>query len=374
MAESRTRSAATARRRLQQRLRAARVRIRFWQLRAEAASPTSRGIAWALAAGLAFQIASASMRALSIAIDPLMAQFLRYFVGLLPLVPLVMRVGIGGLRPESMSGHAWRSALHTLGLVLWFLALPHMPLADMTAIGFTTPLFVLIGAAWLLREPMSPARWIAVLVGFAGVIVIVGPGMAGTGGWWNLVMLASAPVFAASFLLTKVLTRRDSPTVIVFWQTVLVTVMSLPIALPFWVWPTAGQWGLALIGGICGTVGHYFLTRSFASADISATQSVKFVDLLWAALIGWLAFGDLLSPTTLLGGAIIIASIVALARYEGRNVHPVAGAGAGAAEATASTAPVAAANAADAADAADQTVQTDQTVPSAPSAPPDRPA
>jgi drug/metabolite transporter (DMT)-like permease len=128
-------------------------------------------------------------------------------------------------------------------------------------------------------------------------------------------------VFAASFLLTKVLTRRDSPTVIVFWQTVLVTVMSLPIALPFWVWPTTGQWGLALIGGICGTAGHYFLTRSFASADISATQSVKFVDLLWAALIGWLAFGDLLSPTTLLGGAIIVASIVALARYEGRDAR-----------------------------------------------------
>jgi len=365
MAESRTRSAATARRRLQQRLRAVRVRIRSWRMRAEAASPTSRGIAWALAAGLAFQIASASMRALSIAIDPMMAQFLRYFVGLLPLLPLVMRVGVRALRPESMGGHAWRSALHTLGLVLWFLALPHMPLADMTAIGFTTPLFVLIGAAWLLREPMSPARWIAVIVGFAGVIVIVGPGMAGTGGWWNLVMLASAPVFAASFLLTKVLTRRDSPTVIVFWQTVLVTVMSLPIALPFWVWPTAGQWGLALIGGVCGTVGHYFLTRSFASADISATQSVKFVDLLWAALIGWLAFGDLLSPTTLLGGTIIVASIVALARYEGRGDRAAARAGTvGAATRSASA-------------AIDPSARTAAARPGAPPSatdPPDRPA
>jgi len=298
------------------RLRALQVRGRALRRRASGLSPTTRGILWALAAGLVFQFANASMRALTLEMAPMQAQFLRYAVGLLPVLPMLWRVGLSNLRPDSMKGQLWRSALHTGGLVLWFIALPHMPLADMTAISFTNPLFVLIGAAWLLREPMTPARWIAVAVGFAGVLVIVGPGMTGSGGWYNLIMLASAPVFAASFLLTKVLTRRDSAAVIVFWQTLLITLMSLPLAVPFWVAPTGTQWLLALIGGVAGTAGHYFLTRSFASADISATQSVKFVDLLWAALIGWLAFGDVLSPTTLVGGAIIVASIVALARYE----------------------------------------------------------
>lgn len=305
--------------RMQRGLRSARVRARAARMQLSALSPTSRGILWALGAGLAFQVANGAVRALSIAIDPLQAQFLRYFVGIVPLLPLIVRAGgLHRLRPESMRGQVWRSALHTLGLVLWFSALPHMPLADMTAIGFTNPLFVLIGAAWLLKEPMNPARWIAVAVGFAGVLVIVGPGFAGTGGWYALLMLASSPVFAASFLVTKVLTRRDSASVIVLWQTVLISLMSLPLALPSWVWPTPGQWGLALVGGVAGTVGHYFLTRSFASADISATQSVKFVDLLWAALIGWLAFGDVLRPTTVLGGAVIVAAIVALERYERR--------------------------------------------------------
>lgn len=305
--------------RMQRGLRSARVRARAARMQLSALSPTSRGILWALGAGLAFQVANGAVRALSIAIDPLQAQFLRYFVGIVPLLPLIVRAGgLHRLRPESMRGQVWRSALHTLGLVLWFSALPHMPLADMTAIGFTNPLFVLIGAAWLLKEPMNPARWIAVAVGFAGVLVIVGPGLAGTGGWYALLMLASSPVFAASFLVTKVLTRRDSASVIVLWQTVLISLMSLPLALPSWVWPTPGQWGLALVGGVAGTVGHYFLTRSFASADISATQSVKFVDLLWAALIGWLAFGDVLRPTTVLGGAVIVAAIVALERYERR--------------------------------------------------------
>jgi drug/metabolite transporter (DMT)-like permease len=326
MAAPRPQAAEAALDRLRHGLRRTRVHARALRMRLAALTPTTRGILWALGAGLAFSGANGSMRALSLAIDPLQAQFLRYFVGLLPLLPMLVRTDPRSLRPHSMSGQLWRSALHTLGLVLWFTALPHMPLADMTAIGFTNPLFVLIGAAWLLREPMSTARWVAVAAGFAGVLVIVGPGLAGTGGWYNLLMLASSPVFAASFLLTKVLTRRDSASVIVLWQTLLITVMSLPLALVSWVWPTPGQWGLALIGGVCGTAGHYFLTRSFASADISATQSVKFVDLLWAGLIGWLAFNDVLRPTTLMGGAVIVGSIVLLARHESRRPPPAASA------------------------------------------------
>ena len=312
---------------MQRGLRGLKVQGRAWRMQLSALSPTTRGILWALWAGLSFQAANASVRALSLAIDPMQAQFLRYAVGILPLVPMIVAAGgLRRLRPESMKGQVWRSGLHTLGLILWFTALPHMPLADMTAIGFTNPLFVLVGAAWLLKEPMNAARWVAVAVGFAGVLVIVGPGLAGTGGWYALLMLASAPVFAASFLVTKVLTRRDSAAVIVLWQTLLITLMSLPLAVPVWVWPTPGQWGLSLIGGIAGTAGHYCLTRSFASADISATQSVKFVDLLWAALIGWLAFGDTLRPTTLLGGAVIVASIVGLERYERRAAAARAGA------------------------------------------------
>lgn len=304
-------------------LRAVRVRARAWRIRAAGLSPTTRGILWALGAGLAFQIANAAVRALSIAIDPMQAQFLRYLTGLVPLLPLVLAHsgGLHRLWPESVSGQVWRSALHTAGLILWFTALPHMPLADMTAIGFTTPLFVLVGAAWLLKEPMNPARWIAVAVGLSGVLVIVGPGVTGSGGWYTLMMLGSAPLFAASFLVTKVLTRRDAAATIVLWQTLLIALMSLPLALPGWVWPSAAFWGLALLGGVAGTVGHYFLTRSFVSADISATQSVKFVDLLWAALLGWIAFGDPLRGTTLIGGAVIIAAIVALERYE-RSLRP----------------------------------------------------
>jgi drug/metabolite transporter (DMT)-like permease len=301
---------------------AARRGLRALRQTSHSLSPTTRGLLWALSAGLLFSIASASMRALTQHAHPMQALFLRYVLGLLPLVPMLMHTPLASLKPDAMSGQVWRCALHTVGLMLWFIALPHMPLADMTAIGFTGPLFVLIGAAWLLHEPMSRPRWVAVLAGFAGVLVIVGPAISGTGGWYNLAMLASAPIFAASYLLTKVLTRKDSAKVIVLWQTLLIALMSLPLAVPFWVAMEPLHWGLALIGGVFGTVGHYCLTRSFVAVDISATQSAKFVDLLWAALLGWMLFNDTLRPTTLLGGAVIVAAIALLARHESR--HPPA--------------------------------------------------
>jgi hypothetical protein len=97
---------------------------------------------------------------------------------------------------------------------------------------------------------MRRDRWIAAMIGFAGVLVVVLPKMSGTGGWYNLVMLASAPVFAASFLITKALTRYEKPGVIVLWQAITVTVLSLPMALPNWQNPTLVQnWRGTRVGG-----------------------------------------------------------------------------------------------------------------------------
>jgi drug/metabolite transporter (DMT)-like permease len=130
------------------------------------------------------------------------------------------------------------------------------------------------------------------------------------------VMLASAPMFAASFLLTKALTRHDSPGVIIAWQAISVTLFSLPLALWHWQAVSGWQWlGFALCG-VLGSTGHYFLTRSFVVADISATQSAKFLELVWSALIGWMLFADVPSRTTLLGGVIICAATLWVARRE----------------------------------------------------------
>ena len=149
-------------------------------------------------------------------------------------------------------------------------------------------------------------------------MIVVGPKLSGAGGVYNLVMLASSPLFAASYLLTKGLTRYERVEVIVAWQAITVTLFSLPLALLHWQAPTLVQWGIFFVCGMVGSAGHYCLTRSFGVADISATQSVKFLDLVWSAALGWLFFSDTPSQSTLAGGVVICASTLWIARREAR--------------------------------------------------------
>ena len=279
----------------------------------------ARGMLWMVLGGLSFSLLNTLARALSQQLDVYQAQFLRYLMGLLVMLPLVWLHGLQAYRPVNIAGQFWRGGVHTLGLILWFTALPHISLADMTAIGFTGPIFIMIGAAWFLGEPMRRDRWIAALIGFAGVLVVVLPKMTGEGGWYNLVMLASAPVFAASFLITKALTRYEKPGVIVLWQALTVTLLSLPMALPNWQPPTVGQWLGFAATGLLGSLAHYCLTRAFHVADISATQSLRFLDLVWASLLGWLVFADVPSPSTWAGALVILLATVWIARRESRR-------------------------------------------------------
>jgi drug/metabolite transporter (DMT)-like permease len=132
-------------------------------------------------------------------------------------------------------------------------------------------------------------------------------------------MLASSPVFAASFLITKHLTRTEKPGVIVMWQSLTVTLFSLPLALLNWQTPTLWQWSGFMVAGLLGTIGHYSFTKAFSVADISATQSLRFLDLVWASLLGWLVFSDIPSKWTWLGAAVILVSTIWIARREGRR-------------------------------------------------------
>ena len=287
-------------------------------------SPTTRGLVWASVAGLTFSLLNALMRLLTLQLDPFQSLFLRYFFGLLVLLPVVWHGGFAAYRPKKMSGQFTRGAFHTLGLCLWFTALPRIPLADMTAIGFTTPIFIMVGAWFFFREAMRWERWLATAVGFTGVLIVVGPQLSGSTGGYHLLMLASAPMFAASFLLTKALTRHETPGVIIVWQSISVSLFSLPLALLHWQSLSAWQWAGFALCGVLGSAGHYCLTRSFMAADISATQSAKFLDLVWSALMGWLLFTDIPSQSTLIGGTVICAATIWVAGRESRAARAVA--------------------------------------------------
>jgi drug/metabolite transporter (DMT)-like permease len=277
-------------------------------------------MAWMALAGFLFCLLNSIARSLAQHLDPFQTQFLRYSAGLLVLLPFMLRTGLAAWRPHNLAGQGWRGLVHTSGLLLWFWALPQVPLADMTAIGFTGPIFIMTGAVLFLGEPMVRARWVAAGIGFLGVMVVVAPQFSGGSGrgFWSLVMLSSAPLFAASFLITKALTRRDRPEVIVAWQAITVALFTLPFAIPGWTWPTAEQWGWFLMTGLLGSAGHWCLTEAFRIADISATQPVKFVDMIWSSALGWIVFSEVPAAATFAGAAIIFAATTWIARREAR--------------------------------------------------------
>ena len=243
---------------------------------------------WVGSAGLLLAMVNAAMRMVALELDPFQTQFLRFLFGLVVMLPFVLRVGFRAYCPRELPGQLGRGVVQTAGQLLWFLALPHVPLAETTAIDFTGPIFVMAGAALFLCAPVGRARWAAAAVRLAGVLVVVGPRLSGEGGWYNLAMLASAPLFAASYLVAKTLTRRDPPEVIVVWQALTVCLFTLPLALPAWTWPSPAQYGWFLLCGFLGSVAHYGFSEAFRLADVSATQPLRFLEFVWAAALGFL--------------------------------------------------------------------------------------
>ena len=270
------------------------------------------------AAGFIFALLNTLLRVIALEVNPLEVQFLRYFCGLIVMLPFIVKVGLRAYSPKGLGGQMWRGIIHTSGMVLWYMALPHLTLADTTAIGFTGPIFVMIGAVIAFHEKMKWERWVSALIGFAGVLVVVGPKLNVSGGFYDLVMLGSSPLFAASALITKALTKRDRPEVIVVWQCITISLFSLPLAIPGWEWPTLLQWGIFLFSGVLGSTGHYCVTHALRVADATASQGVKFLDLIWMTALGFMVFGDRPTASTIAGGLVIVGATTWLARREAR--------------------------------------------------------
>lgn len=279
---------------------------------------------WMVATGLLFILLNTIMKKLSHEIDPWLVGFLRYLFGAAVMIPPALRLGAGALWPKAPKLQFLRGLFHAGGMMLWFAALPMVTLAELTAIGFSGPIFICLGAVLFLHERMSGARWAAVLLGFAGVLIVLKPwqggGFAGVSPGM-LLMLASAPVFAGSFLVAKALTRHDRSEVVVLWQHLWVSVLLAGFALAYWTAPTPAQWALLVLCGILGAGGHYCMVRAFRVADISAIQSVKFLELVWAAILGWVVFGTAPAGATVAGGVVILAATLLLARHESRAVE-----------------------------------------------------
>ena len=189
------------------------------------------GIWWMLVTGLFFVGVTGVVRHLGTDMNPMQAAFIRYAFGIVLIAPVLLRLYAAGNRPSRIGLHLLRGVAHGTAVMLWFFAMARIPIAQVTAIGFTTPIFTAIGAALYLGERLHARRIAAVVAAFLGTLVILRPG-AVTIEAGALAQLAAAPLFAISFLIAKKLTETESSASIVAYMSVFVTIALLPPALP----------------------------------------------------------------------------------------------------------------------------------------------
>ena len=242
--------------------------------------------------------------------------FLRYFFGALFLLPIVFRLGLyRSLHSRRLPLHLFRGAIHTAGMMLWFVALPLTTLAEITALGFTGPIFVTIGAALFLGEDVRLRRWMAVLVGFIGAMIIIRPGFSALH-LGVICILISTPIFSASNLISKALARTDSANTIVIWQNIVIVICAAPFALWFWQDPAWVDLLWFVAAGLCGTLGHLCQQRGYQLADITLLQPIGFLSLVWNALLGFFLFTQKPDMWTFVGAAVIFASAFYISHRE----------------------------------------------------------
>lgn len=281
-----------------------------------ALTPNLRGILWVALSGVLFALLNVCTLYPAQHLNSWVMAFDRYAFGALFLLPILWRQGLtASLSTEQLGLHVVRGALHTSGMLLWFVGLPLATLADITALGFTGPIFITIGAALFLGENVRFRRWVAVLVGFAGAMIIVRPGF-GEIGLGALCILASTPLFSASNLIAKALARTNSANNIVIWQNIVIVVCAFPFALAHWQDPSWTDVGWFLAAGFCGTTGHLAMQRGYQLADITLLQPIGFLSLIWNTVFGLLLFSQRPDMWTFIGAAVIFSSATYISHRE----------------------------------------------------------
>ena len=272
-------------------------------------SGAARGMAWMLLTSVLFVGVTGIVRHLGSDMSAPQAAFIRYGFGVMLMLPVLMRLRARELISPRMGMHAVRGLVHGIGVMLWFYAMARIPIAEVTALSYTTPIFVTIGAAWFLGERIRFRRIAAVLLSILGVLVIVRPGIVA-------VELGTLAQIAASMLIAKRMTDTESTAVIVALMAVFVTLTLLPFALVSWRTPTPEELAWLFATALLATLGHLTLTQAFRAAEITVTQPVSFLQLVWAALLGLYVFGEAIDFWTMVGALIIIASATYIAHRE----------------------------------------------------------
>lgn len=285
------------------------------------AAPTWRanfiGLLLVLLGGIFITSLTWIVRSVADDIDPLQAGFMRYAFGTLLLLPIVLKFSAHDWDLELLGGHLLRGVVHAVSVLLWFYAVTKITLADLTALSFTAPVFITLGAFVFLGETFSYRRLGGIVCAFIGAVVVLRPGVEVISVGAVAILIAS-PFQAASTLIGKFLAARASLYAMVFFLSLFVTLTSLVPTLFVWSTPSVQTCVLTFGAAVMATLAHFCWSKSFQIADLSFTQPGYYFTLIWAVAIGFFIYDERPDIWSGAGAAIIIASTAYIAARERR--------------------------------------------------------
>ncbi|MDW8315433.1 MAG: DMT family transporter [Rhodovarius sp.] len=279
-----------------------------------------RAILFVLGAALLYACAAACVKALGGALPLAMVVLFRSLFALPVVLPLLLRSGLAGLATRRPGGHALRIGFGLIGMAATFHGLATLPIATVTALGFTMPLFLVLLSRPVLGEPVSPARAAAALAGFIGVLLILRPGLGAAGqGLDYAIVLGGALAWALAMMTIRRLGEAGEPaTTIVLWFAIGGSVVAAVFALPVWIWPDPRQWALLVGAGLLSGAAQLLMTEAYRSAETALIAPFEYSGILWTGALGLLIWAEAPDPLDAAGIAILIGCGVALWRLEAR--------------------------------------------------------
>ncbi|MDB4026046.1 DMT family transporter [Candidatus Thioglobus sp.] len=246
--------------------------------------------------------------------------FFRNLLAFIVMLPLLTSTGLAAIKMNNTKLFFMRGFFGAIGMLAGFTCLTLIPLAQATAISFSKPIFITIGATIFLGEIIKARRIAAIIIGIIGMLIIVQPGVNSLSFGIMLAIIA-ALAHSINALIVKKLTLTDSPQAIVMWMVIILIPITFVPAVTVWEWPSFETW-LYLWGiAIVGTLAHFSWTKSYTMAEITSLESIEFIKLPIMALFGWMIFSEIPGTWTWIGGSIIFISTIYISRREAKAAN-----------------------------------------------------
>ena len=237
---------------------------------------------------------------------PFEVAFFRTIFVLIIFLPLVARNGISSLKSNNIKLQTVRAIVGSVAMLCMFYGLSITELAKATALMFTVPIFATILAILFLKEIVGIRRWLAMIVGFTGAVIVLRPDV--ELGFGPLLILCASLMWSSSMLMAKTLTKTDSISSITFWQAAGLIPATFILAIPVWQWPNLNQLFMFLMIAIAGTLVHWFLNEALKRAEISALLPLDYLRLIWSVSMGFIFFNELPHAGLWFGAALILGA------------------------------------------------------------------